>query len=239
MTTAMSEPKPTLNTPRARHYAAMRLAITGDLRFLSHHDELRLLNRALLRADWPLAWSEGFNPIPRITAPLPRGLGSASLDDLFVVELSEPWPARRLFETLAPTLPDDCRLLRIEAGVAGKGYAAHAVTYTIRLIEPPSDLADRIGAFLSAREVITQRDFGPDKPRRPIDIRGYVEELEETTDGLRLTATFDGQRSVRPNEILEALGLAPHDAAATRERIQWTKEPAGLDVWPPTERTQS
>ncbi len=53
--------------------AALEFALAGDLRFLAHHDELRLLTRALVRAGWPLAYSQGFNPRPRLVLPLPRG----------------------------------------------------------------------------------------------------------------------------------------------------------------------
>ncbi|MCA9243691.1 MAG: TIGR03936 family radical SAM-associated protein [Phycisphaerales bacterium] len=239
MTTAMRPEATTPQTPTTRHFVALRLAIEGDLRFLSHHDELRLLSRALLRAEWPLAWSEGFNPIPRITAPLPRGLGVASLADLFVIELAESWPAERLFDSLAVALPQQCRLMRVDAGVAPKGLSARRVGYSITLEERPAELSTRIAAFLNERRVIAQRDFGPKKQPRPIDIRGFVEELTETDDGLWLTTNFDGQQSARPSEILDAIGMAGHDAVATRERIEWTNEPEGRDTWPPTERTMS
>ena len=36
---------------------ALCFALDGALRFLSHHDELRMLTRALRRARWPLAAS--------------------------------------------------------------------------------------------------------------------------------------------------------------------------------------
>ncbi|NUQ48637.1 MAG: DUF2344 domain-containing protein, partial [Phycisphaerae bacterium] len=46
-------PRPVGGPPRAaeRHRAALLLAIEGDLRFLSHRDEMRLLERALIRAE--------------------------------------------------------------------------------------------------------------------------------------------------------------------------------------------
>ncbi|MBU0616609.1 MAG: DUF2344 domain-containing protein, partial [Planctomycetes bacterium] len=40
-----------------RHAVACCFALGGDLRLLSHHDELRMLARALRRAGWPLAYS--------------------------------------------------------------------------------------------------------------------------------------------------------------------------------------
>src|SRR3990172_12981655 len=61
-------------------------SIDGDLRFISHHDTLRLFRRALARADLPVRFSEGFNPHPRIMIPLPRPVGIASRAEGLVVE---------------------------------------------------------------------------------------------------------------------------------------------------------
>ncbi|GAF87148.1 unnamed protein product, partial [marine sediment metagenome] len=52
--------------------------VDGDLRFISHHDMLRLFARSLARAALPVRFSEGFNPHPRLSIPLPRPVGVAS-----------------------------------------------------------------------------------------------------------------------------------------------------------------
>lgn len=41
--------------------------VTGVLKFLSHLDLLKMFNRALLRAELPAAYSEGFNPHLKIS----------------------------------------------------------------------------------------------------------------------------------------------------------------------------
>ena len=61
-------------------------SVTGDLRFISHRDTLRLLQRAVARADLPVRFSEGYNPHPRIAIPLPRPVGVASDDEAVVIE---------------------------------------------------------------------------------------------------------------------------------------------------------
>jgi len=58
-----------------------------EVKYLSHLDLMRLWERALRRADIPLAYSQGFSPHPRISiaAPLPIGVTSSSelMDILF------------------------------------------------------------------------------------------------------------------------------------------------------------
>ncbi|TWT41893.1 hypothetical protein RAS1_30170 [Phycisphaerae bacterium RAS1] len=76
----------------SRPSVAVTFGMLGDLRYISHHDELRMLARALVRARWPVAFSQGFNPRPRIVLPLPRPVGVSSSCELAIVELEPPAP---------------------------------------------------------------------------------------------------------------------------------------------------
>ncbi|MCK4342628.1 MAG: TIGR03936 family radical SAM-associated protein, partial [Phycisphaerae bacterium] len=115
MTAAQPTPPPTTAPAGERFRVAMEYALGGDLRFLSHHDELRLLARAVVRARWPVAYSRGFNPLPRLVVPLPRSLGTAAECQLALVDLGVPRRPEDLFASLSSALPAGCRLLRIIA----------------------------------------------------------------------------------------------------------------------------
>ena len=64
--------------------------VDGVLKFLSHLDLLKLFNRALLRASLPVAYSEGFNPHPKISFGPPRGVGQEGRRELGDLQLKEP-----------------------------------------------------------------------------------------------------------------------------------------------------
>ncbi|MHC4716562.1 MAG: TIGR03936 family radical SAM-associated protein, partial [Planctomycetota bacterium] len=64
--------------------------VTGDPRFLSHHDLMRLMARAAARAGMPLKHSAGFNPRPKLSLVLPRPVGVASRCELMAVQLTRP-----------------------------------------------------------------------------------------------------------------------------------------------------
>lgn len=64
-----------------------------QLRFLSHLDMLRAMERAIRRAGLPLAYSEGFTPHPKLAfaPPLPLGFeGEAEIVDITLTERTEP-----------------------------------------------------------------------------------------------------------------------------------------------------
>ena len=74
----MSEKMPILQPVTVRFV----YQVTGVLKFLSHLDLLKLFNRALLRANLPVAYSEGFNPHPKISFGPPRGVGQEGLQEM-------------------------------------------------------------------------------------------------------------------------------------------------------------
>ncbi len=227
----------TAGRPGSRLAAVVHYAIRGELRYLSHHDELRMLVRALRRADWPLRFSEGFNPQPRLMLPLPRSVAMASECQIARVELAAPRAARVLYESLAAQMPPDAPLHEVLFDLVDPLPAPRAVAYTIDLRGcETAGLDARIAALLAAETLRVERDGGPKRGRRTIDIRPFVRSLERAGDELKMVLTLDGQRSARPVEIATALGL---DGATLHHRvcrtgIEWNSEMAGRDRWPPS-----
>src|SRR3990172_12933571 len=86
-------------------------SIDGDLRFISHHDTLRLFRRALARADLPVRHSEGFNPHPRLMIPLPRPVGVASCAEVIVVETERPIDPDDALQRLERQTPEGIAML--------------------------------------------------------------------------------------------------------------------------------
>ncbi len=58
----------------------IRFSRGEEVKFISHLDLMRMWQRVMQRADIPLAYSEGFNPHPRLAlaAPLPVGVTAQS-----------------------------------------------------------------------------------------------------------------------------------------------------------------
>jgi radical SAM-linked protein len=66
---------------------AVRFRVVGPAAMLSHAEMSRVLQRACARADLPVRYSEGFNPHPKLSLPLPRPVGVESDDELLVARL--------------------------------------------------------------------------------------------------------------------------------------------------------
>ena len=63
----------------------------SEIKFISHLDHMRVLERALRRAELPIAYSQGFNPRPKI-AYLTRALKVGETSEVCEAELTfEGW----------------------------------------------------------------------------------------------------------------------------------------------------
>jgi radical SAM family uncharacterized protein/radical SAM-linked protein len=104
----------------------------GELRFLSHLELMRALQRALRRAGIPLAFTQGFNPQPRLSLAQALAVGVEGLRELGEVELTERMPPEEMRATWNRQLPPELKILRaweaplngpsLSAGVRGAVY---------------------------------------------------------------------------------------------------------------------
>lgn len=60
------------------------------LRFISHLDFLKILHAILKKANLPLAWSQGFNPQPRLQHGPPLSLGMGGEAEMFDMMMAKP-----------------------------------------------------------------------------------------------------------------------------------------------------
>lgn len=212
--------QPRVGDTPARVPVAAEFAIGGDLRFLSHHDELRMLMRALVRAGWPLAYSQGFNPRPHLVIPLPRNVGTAADSQLALVDLRRPAPAAMLSEQLSAQLPADYRLRCVRVPAPGRIPQPEAVEFVLE-VDPPdrSGLGPRVAALKAMQSVVVRREYGPGRAARLIDIRPFIDRVEWEGCCLRFTLRYVQQRTARPSEVTAALGLLP---AACNHRLRRT-----------------
>lgn len=70
----------------------LKFRVWGNFRFLSHAETMKVFHRACVRGGVEVAHTEGFNPRPRMSLPLPRSVGVESDDELlaFVVACEAP-----------------------------------------------------------------------------------------------------------------------------------------------------
>ncbi len=184
-----------------------------------------MFERALARASWPVKFTEGFNPRPRLSLPLPRTVGVAGEDERLVVELEQPLEPDEAMHRLRGQLPEGLRLIDVCEAPHGRTPQPLRAWYGLPLSGAPDTLDRSIEAFLGRDTYRVVRSPQEGGDAREVDIRPYVEALARAGDRLEMVLRITPQGTARPGEVLEAVGLhGPEFACRLRRvRVEWAE----------------
>jgi radical SAM-linked protein len=198
-----------------------------EIKFISHLDIMRLWQRALNRAVMPLAYSEGFNPHPRMSLAAPLALGVTSEAELMDIVLDE-WASPHSFTAaVSLQLPPGIEIRQvynIPLTMPSLQSLVRFAEYTVEL-EGEKESQDTKTAItrLLATESLPwqhQRDTGP----RHYDLRPLIDDLwlidgstGYDTIGMRLRCDSSG--SGRPEQVAAALGFENYPKSIHRTKL--------------------
>lgn len=188
------------------------MAIESDLRFLSHRDSVRAIERAAARAKLPVKYTQGFNPHPILSLVCPKPVGVASMADLAVIKLTRPMEAEQLLEVLNEQAPRGMTFTRAEVLEAKAPPQPRRVDYDSPFKPDQQErLAELTDEFNRAETRPVERGGGQSagKPgrKRTIDLKRLVRDLRLEDGHLRFSLVPEGQVWARPGEVLDAIGL--------------------------------
>ncbi|HEU5108380.1 MAG TPA: TIGR03936 family radical SAM-associated protein [Micromonosporaceae bacterium] len=203
----------------------LRYAKRGRLRFTSHRDIARAFERALRRAHVPMAFSQGFNPHPKISwiGASPTGVASeAEYVEIQVIQRVDP---ADLGPRLDAAMPSGLDVL--ETVTATGGSLTEEIEASRWRVELPGvsgeALRVAVEALLAVESVQVERLTK--QGMRPIDVRPAVVTAEVSTVsgacGILDVVVRQATPAVRPDDVLSALRVVaalepPVPAKATR-----------------------
>jgi len=210
-----------------------KFEVTGSLRFLSHQEMMRVWHRALIRSGVPLSFSEGFNPHPRISLPLPRSVGLEAAGEIACVCIErpddQPLDIDGLRMRIGEQLPLGCTLLDVELNSGKASFRAENAVYflPVRADEKLHKTAEALLARLAASERITvQRRVNDRGNSRIVDVGEYIESIEIKDNGVSAQCRIAPAGSIRVDEIMSLLQIdvSMLTGAVRRTSVQWQKK---------------
>jgi len=90
---------------------------TGMMKYISHLDLMRVLTRAMRRAEFPLKLSEGFSPHPKLSLKRALKLGIESDNEeaaIAAIVLSLPVSPDEFKDRLQPQLPEGIEIKDVQ-----------------------------------------------------------------------------------------------------------------------------
>jgi radical SAM-linked protein len=192
------------------------------VKYISHLDLIRAWERILRRAGMPVAYSQGFNPHPRITVAMPLPVGCTGEREIIDVLLDEPLSAAQVILSLDPALPPGISVVEArhvpltDPPLPSLICKAH---YQLTLTGIPRAVVEgHVTKLMDRKECLVEFR------RKTFDLRPLIGSLAVCGAGDRVTLEADLLRNPRgrigrPDVLLQALGLSEHARRMHRTRI--------------------
>jgi radical SAM-linked protein len=209
--------------------AVVELRISGLAGYLSHSDLMRVTQRVCVRAGVPLVYSQGFNPHPRMSMPLPKSVGLESDGDIVVMRVEKTGHAdqvRDISKALGHQWPEGISVKSV--CLLDSGYTLYPYQAEYRMVIRNQDCLNAVHAraeqvMTQAHLLITRNNFKKKYRTKQLDIRSYIHAIVKTPEGIVVTCQIREDGAIRVEEMLEALGVAPEDLEGPIQRrcLQW------------------
>lgn len=188
-------------------YYTLRLLLEkkGMMRYIAHHDFLKLIYRVSNILRWPLRFTQGYNRRPRIAAgyPIPMGYDASAetIDIVLNAEVENPK------ENLNAILPEGIKVLSADI-VPGKRASIMGETrelmYVFHMLEDIDEesLKQRLQEILLMPSIELERK-NKKKGTKIIDLRPFIKNCNYDNKELSVTYHVIDSQTGRPDEFLK------------------------------------
>lgn len=207
------------------------------MKFIGHLDIMRYFQKAIRRAEIPIAFTSGYSPHMIMSFANPLGVGLTSDGEYFDIELTESIASkeavRRLNEQMVDgmeivsfvQIPDDKKSKGMSI-VAGADYLSSVKNGSL-----PEDLAEKLEAFYAQNEICVVKKTK--KSEKEVDIRPMIYKLECRNGGIYMRVSAGSVQNLKPELVTEAfaryLGMDDEEVAFTHHRLETFAESEDAD----------
>jgi radical SAM-linked protein len=194
---------------------------------------LRVLQRACVRAGISVHYSQGFNPRPKMSLPLPRPVGVESDEELLCLRATvDPDELRvanhesQIKAELSAQLPEGCELISVNTAQAGRSFQPRSATYVFALLPEclNEGLRARIDRLLASENLNIQRQIEKKNSKlKNVDVRKFLKSIKLDDRSIIVENNISSAGSIRIEEILRLLELDEGKLASPirRTNVQW------------------
>ncbi len=181
-----------------------------ECRYISHLDLNRCMLRALHKSRIPIWHTEGFNPHPFATFPLPLSLGFRGINECMDVKLEDDdYSYKEIISRLNECLPRGIRVFDVTEAQMKAGKIAYA-NFTLKIGDSRTSshvIYGQINELLSLPSIEIEKKSK--KGMKTVDIKPAVKafEVKEMFDYVELNITLSAGSTdnVNPNLFVTAL----------------------------------
>ena len=218
----------------------------GVMRFIGHLDVMRYFQKAMRRADIPIAFSGGYSPHMIMSFANPLGIGLTSDGEYFDIEITEPISSEKAVAQLNAVMVEGVEVISFReissdkkaSGMTIVAAADYKVTFpeTFQHAEEirtlPESWKEKVDAFMAQPEIVVLKKTK--RSEKEVDIKPMIYKMTALDDGIYLYLATGSEQNLKPDLVAEAFlkfaGEDPEEIPVHIHRIDvYAKNPEAAE----------
>ena len=224
----------------------IEFAKTGTICYTSHLDVMRMFKRIFKRADIKLAYSQGFNPHPKMGFAQPLSLGYEALEEYIEFETQEDMDPDVILDRLQAIMPEGIELKycrHLDHVRKTLSALTEAAEYVVKIpleasaAEALPEPGEMVRSYMDQDRIVTLKKQKKKKELKEVDIKPMIRDLRAFLEGdhLILAMLLDqgSASNLSPELVISTfipfagLNCDRSDIGVTRLRIVFVEDPVG------------
>lgn len=204
----------------------------GALKFIGHLDVMRFFQKAMRRAEIPIAFTGGYSPHMIMSFASPLGIGLTSDGEYFDIELKEPIASEDAVRQLNEAMVEGIEVVSFrqipdEKKMTGMAIVA-AADYKTTLVKGsfPADLREKVQEFISQPEIRIMKQTK--RSEKEVDIKPMIYQFQTSDEkgecSFYMQVASGSVENLKPGLVMEAfctfLGIDPKETAFACHRLE-------------------
>ena len=187
----------------------IRFAKYGALKFIGHLDVMRYFQKAIRRADLPIAYSEGFSPHQIMSFAAPLGVGITSMGEYLDIEVLSTDTSGVMTDRLNKVMVDEIRILsyrKLDDGSKNAMSLVSAADYILNFRDGygPEDreaFFKALEAFYDQEQILIVKQTK--RGQKEMDLKPLIYCLERRGEGIFMKVSTGSTDNIKPELVME------------------------------------
>ena len=178
------------------------------MKFVGHLDTMRYFQKAIRRAELPVAFSGGYSPHMIMSFAAPLGVGTTSMGEYFDTELTEKVPTAEIEDRLNAVMVEGITISsarQVEDGKASTAMAlVAAADYFVAFRpgkEPCGNWQEKLADFLAQKEITVTKKTK--RSEKTVDIRPFIYQMEACDSGVFMQLASASSNYTKPELVMD------------------------------------
>lgn len=178
-----------------------------EMKYISHLDLLRFMDRILRKSGIPVKYSQGFHPRPKISLGNPISLGTDAFNEAMDIELREDMTNEELFKRLNNKCVIGFEFTKV-MDIDGKTSIAEEYKEMKFEIQGPGSSIEKIENLFGQDEIILSKEKKGKIESK--DLKPRIKKYEIDKENNKITMILE---NMSPNSLLNICGVKAEDVS--------------------------